>query len=149
MSCKPCRSPMLVLEVQPPHYIYVGGDGRLKLSKQSTNQYNPTFYSQTLVPASVIRRPLQSSSNIDNRARCGPIRPSSANRRRLPPTGSLPRGWGVWFQKRRLIVLRIALQVGLPWGELRSISPGTAGTRGRVRVKIGRASCRERVFRAV
>ena len=43
MSCNPCRSPMLVREVQPPRYIYVGGDGRLKLSKQSTINTNPTF----------------------------------------------------------------------------------------------------------
>ena len=43
MICKPCRSPILVREVQPPH-IYVRGDGRLKLSKQSTTyQYNLLF----------------------------------------------------------------------------------------------------------
>ena len=113
MSCNPCRSPILVRKVQPPHYIYVGGDGRLKLSKQSTINTNPTFYPQTLVPASVIRRLLASSSNIDNRVESGQVRLNSANRRRLPLTGSLPRGWGAWSKKCRLVVLRIALQVGL------------------------------------
>ena len=43
MSCNPYRSMMLVRKVQPPRYIYVGGDGRLKLSKQSTINTNPTF----------------------------------------------------------------------------------------------------------
>src|SRR5664279_3570647 len=97
-------------------------------------QYNLLYYPQTLVHASVIRRLRVSSSNIDNRAESGQIRLSSTNRRRLPPTGSLPRNWGVWSKKSRLVVLRIALEAGLPRGELRSISPGTAGTRGRFRV---------------
>ena len=106
----------------------------MKLSKQSTINTNPTFYPQTLVHASVIRRLRVSSSSIENRAKSGQIRLSSANRRRLPLAGSLPRNWDVWFQKRRLTVLRITLEAGLPRGELRSISPDTAGTRGRVRV---------------
>ena len=114
MSCNPCRSPILVREVQPPHYIYVGGDGRLNQANNRQSIPNPTFYPQTLVPASVIRRFLASSSNIDNRVESGQVRLNSANRRRLPPTGSLRRGWGVWFQKSRLVVLRVALQVGLP-----------------------------------
>src|SRR5664279_1099421 len=48
--------------------------------------------------------------------------------------GNLPRNCDVWSKKSRLAVFRIALEAGLPRGELRSISPGTAGTRGRVRV---------------
>ena len=79
--------------------IYVRGDGRLKLSKQLTINTNPTFYPQTLVHASVIRRLRVSSSSIENRAKSGQIRLSSANRRRLPLAGSLPRNWDVLFQK--------------------------------------------------
>ena len=40
-------------KVQPPRYIYVGGDDRLKLSKQSTINTNPTFY--PLIPCSCFR----------------------------------------------------------------------------------------------
>jgi hypothetical protein len=55
-NCNRCRSPILVREVQPP-LIYVGGDGRLKLSKQSTYQSKPYFLPlKTLVRASVVRR---------------------------------------------------------------------------------------------
>ena len=135
MSCNPCRSTIACNgKVQPPHYIYVGGDGRLKLSKQSTNINTSTFYPQTLVHASVLRRlridfarDRQSSLERSNR-------PSSANRRRPPPTGSLPRCWGVWFQTRRVSVLRIALRPGPLRRELRRIAPDVEGTQGRVRV---------------
>ena len=107
----------------------------MEIKQTIDNQYKPYFFTlKTLVPASVIWRLRASSSNIDNRVESGPIRLNSANCRRHPPTGSLPRCWGIWFEKNWLDVLRIALQAGLPRGELRSISPGTAGTRGRVRV---------------
>ena len=133
MICNPCRSPILVREVQPPH-IYVRGDGRLKLSKQSTTyQYNLLFSSN---PCSCFRCPAISprfrrrSKTELRAAKSGLVQPIVAGFLRR----GFPRGWGVWCQKRRLTVLRIALEAGLPRGELRSISPGTAGTRGRVRV---------------
>ena len=52
----------------------------------------------------------------------------------VSPGGVLPGERGVWSQKRRLAVLRIALEVGLPRCELRSISLGAADTHRRVRV---------------
>ena len=134
MICKPCRSPLLVREVQPPH-IYVRGDGRLKLSKQSTTyQYNLLFVSSN--PCLCFRCSATSSrfrrvSKTELRAaKSGLVQPIVAGFLRR----GFPRGWGVWSKKRLLAVLRIALEAGLPRGELRSISPGTAGTRGRVRV---------------
>ena len=67
----PCRKsyPKLVREVQPPH-IYVRGDGRLKLSTQSSNT-NLLLSPQTLVPASVLRRLRLDFAKIDNRAWSG------------------------------------------------------------------------------
>ena len=50
------------------------------------------------------------------------------------PDGVPPGRVGFRVQKRRLAVLRIALEVGLPRCELRSISLGAAGTHRRVRV---------------
>ena len=133
MICKPCRSPILVREVQPPH-IYVRGDGRLKLSKQSTTyQYNLLFPSNlcSCFRCSATSRRFHRISKTKLRAaKSGLVQPIVAGFLRR----GFPRGWGVWYKKRLFAVLRIALEEGLPRGELRSISPGTAGTRGRVRV---------------
>ena len=113
------------------------GDGGLNTT-QSTNQYTTFSCSSTFIS------PLVSffSSFVvlqDWRLRIhealGAVRPTSSSQsspRAL--TGSLPGERGVWSQKRRLAVLRIALEVGLPRCELRSISLGAAGTHRRVRV---------------
>ena len=126
----------LAREVQPP-LIYLRGDGRLN-NTQSINQ------STTFPCSSTFISPLVSFFSFfvvlqDWRLRIhealGAVRPTSSSQsspRAL--TGSLPGERGVWSQKRRLAVLRIALEVGLPRCELRSISLGAAGTHRRVRV---------------
>ena len=126
----------LAWEVQPP-LIYLRDDGRLN-NTQSINQ------STTFLCSSTFISPLVSFFSFfvvlqDWRLRIhealGAVRPTSSSQsspRAL--TGSLPGERGVWSQKRRLAVLRIALEVGLPRCELRSISLGAAGTHRRVRV---------------
>ena len=127
---------LLAREVQPP-LIYLRGDGRL-------NNTNRTNTSNTFSCSSTFISPLVSFFSFfvvlqDWRLRIhealGAVRPTSSSQsspRAL--TGSLPGERGVWSQKRRLAVLRIALEVGLPRCELRSISLGAAGTHRRVRV---------------
>ena len=126
----------LAREVQPP-LIYLRGDGRL-------NNTNRTNTSNTFSCSSTFISPLVSFFSFfvvlqDWRLRIhealGAVRPTSSSQS-LPRalTGSLPGERGVWSQKRRLAVLRIALEVGLPRCELRSISLGAAGTHRRVRV---------------
>ena len=126
----------LAREVQPP-LIYLRGDGRL-------NNTNRTNTSNTFSCSSTFISPLVSFFSFfvvlqDWRLRIhealGAVRPTSSSQsspRAL--TGSLPGERGVWSQKRRLAVLRIALEVGLPRCELRIISLGAAGTHRRVRV---------------
>ena len=126
----------LAREVQPP-LIYLRGDGRL-------NNTNRTNTSITFSCSSTFISSLVSFFSFfvvlqDWRLRIhealGAVRPTSSSQsspRAL--TGSLPGERGVWSQKRRLAVLRIALEVGLLRCELRSISLGAAGTHRRVRV---------------
>jgi len=126
----------LAREVQPP-LIYLRGDGRL-------NNTNRTNTSTTFSCSSTFISPLVSFFSFfvvlqDWRLRIhealGAVRPTSSSQsspRAL--TGSLSGERGVWSQKRRLAVLRIALEVGLPRCELRCISLGSAGTHRRVRV---------------
>ena len=124
-------SPFLVREDQPPH-IHVRGDGRLK-NEQHQLTYQSIYpfvylYPYTYASRSSMSRPCRRVAEPrGSRGRSG--RPRAANRRRLPLTGSLPRNWGVWYQKRRLTVLRIALEAGLLRCELWSISLDAAGTR--------------------
>ena len=134
MICKPCRSPILVREVQPPH-IYVRGDGRLKLSKQSTTyQYNLPLSPQTLV---LCFRCPATSPRFRRRSKTEPwsgqARPGSTNRRRLPQTG-LPEGLGRLVSKAPAYCLAYRAGSRPPAGRVVEFSPGTAGTRGRVRV---------------
>ena len=126
----------LAREVQPP-LIYLRGDGRL-------NNTNRTNTSTTFSCSSTFISPLVSFFSFfvvlqDWRLRIhealGAVRPTSSSQSSLRGlTGSLPGERGIWSQKRRLAVLRIALEVGLPRCELRSISLGAAGTHRRVRV---------------
>jgi hypothetical protein len=130
----PCRKsyPKLVREVQPPH-IYVRGDGRLKLSTQSSNT-NLLLSPQTLVPASVLRRLRLDFAKIDNRARSGltgRVQPIVAGTSDGVPPEEL--GLQVYKSASRT-VLRIALPASLLRRELRSISRGGEGARGRASV---------------
>ena len=70
--------PKLVREVQPPH-IYVRGDGRLKLRKQSSNINTSTFSLQPLFLLPFLGDFAYILPWIDNRAWSGQIRPSSAH----------------------------------------------------------------------
>ena len=126
----------LAREVQPP-LIYLRGGGRFN-NTQSINRSTTSPCSSTFIS------PLVSFFSFfvvlqDWRLRIhealGAVRLTSSSQsspRAL--TGSLPGERRVWSQKRRLAVLRIALEVGLPRCELRSISLSTAGTYRRVRV---------------
>ena len=126
----------LTRKVQPP-LIYLRGDGRLKNTNQ-TNTSNTFSCSSTFISLLVSFFSffvVLQDWRLRIHEALGAVRPTSSSQSSLRAlTGSLPGERGVLSQKRRLVVLCIALEVGLPRCELRSISLGAAGTHRRVRV---------------